>query len=181
MTLMFQRFPEFDPLMVDEAAEKTIASLQGVIDGIRTFRGENNLSPKTEFAVKFSTQDDAAARLIEKHRSELMTLSRVTAFERVSGAQSDLEAVLPLIEPRVELRIGLQGLVNVEEETRRLHKEMEKVKADLEFVRGKLSKESFIAKAPPELIAKEKQKQSEFEAKLAELEKGVERLKLLKS
>lgn len=179
-TLMFQRFPEADPLMVDEGAEKTIAALQGIIEGIRTFRGENNLSPKTEFAVKFTTQDDGAARLIEKHRSELMTLSRVTGFDRVSGAQSDLEAVLPLSDPKVELRIGLQGLVNVEEETKRLHKEMEKVKADLEFVRGKLGKESFIAKAPPELIAKEKQKQAEFEAKLLELEKGVERLKLLK-
>jgi valyl-tRNA synthetase len=159
MTLMFQRFPEADPLLEDDGAERTVAALQGVIEGIRTFRGENNVSPKVEFAVRFSTEDESVAGLIDRHRSELLTLARIQGLERVQGAQpGSVEAVLPLLHPKLELRIGLQGLVNVEEETKRLHKEMEKVRADLEFVRAKLTKESFISKAPPELVAKEKQK-----------------------
>ncbi|MFN7684441.1 MAG: valine--tRNA ligase [Oligoflexia bacterium] len=180
MTLMFQRFPEADPLFEDRQAQETMAGLQAIIEGIRTFRGENNISPKVEFDVKFTTEDASALRLMEHHRGELLALARIRGLER-AGAPSAVEAVIPISEPRMELRIGLQGLVNVEEETRRLHKEMEKVRADLEFVRTKLSKETFVAKAPPELVAKEKQKQAEFEAKLSELEKGVERLKLLKS
>jgi valyl-tRNA synthetase len=169
-----------DQLLVDEAAEKTMRGLQGVIEGIRTFRGENNVSPKVEFEVGFSTSDEQAAALLLRHRAELLQLARVQGLARVSGAGSDLEAVLPLAEPRVELRIGLKGLVNVEEETRRLQKEIEKVKADIEFVAASWAGAS-VSKAPPELVEKERQKERELEARLAELNSGIERLRKLGS
>jgi valyl-tRNA synthetase len=66
--------------------------------------------------------------------------------------------------------------VNVEEESKRVRKEMDRVMGDLEFVRNKLGKESFIAKAPAELVAKEKLKEQEYQGQLKELQATLSRL-----
>jgi valyl-tRNA synthetase len=97
----------------------------------------------------------------------------------VTGAAGEFETVIPLAVPAVELRISLQGLVNVEEEQKRVRKEMEKVQADLSHVRAKLSRESFISKAPAELVAKERENEAAHLAKLSELESALTRLSRL--
>ena len=89
------------------------------------------------------------------------------------------EAVIPVSQPPVELRIALKGLVNVEEESKRIQKEIERVKVDLAFVRGKLTTESFMAKAPAALVASEKAKETGFVAKLQDLEAALKRLATL--
>jgi len=152
--------------------------LKSIIEAIRNFRGENNISPKVEFPVTYTTQNGAAAAFVREHRSELMTLCRIRSIEAASASAgaAEFQAVIPLTQPPIELRISLEGLVNVEEEAKRLKKEMEKVSADLEFVRGKLSKESFTAKAPPALVEKEKAREKELADKLAELGAGLEKL-----
>jgi valyl-tRNA synthetase len=76
----------------------------------------------------------------------------------------------------VEFWIPLTGLVDVGEEAKRLRKEIEKVSADITFVEGKLARESFTAKAPPELVAQERQKQHDLTAKRKELEAALHRL-----
>ena len=90
-----------------------------------------------------------------------------------------MDAVIPLSRPAIELRISLKGLVDVGEEQKRLRKEIERVTGDLQFVTDKLAKESFIARAPAELVEKEKKKQAELAAKRAELEGALARLSKL--
>ena len=65
----------------------------------------------------------------------------------------------------------------MEEENKRINKELEKVRDDLEFIRKKLARESFVAKAPPELVTKERARERELIARIAELEQSIVRLK----
>ena len=89
---------------------------------------------------------------------------------------SEFEAVIPLENPSAELRISLEGLVDVEEERKRVRKEIEKTKVDLAHVEGKLSKESFVAKAPKELIEKTRAEADVFRTKLAGFEAALKKL-----
>ena len=91
---------------------------------------------------------------------------------KTKGAQ----AIILLNNPPLELRIQLEGLVNFEEEAKRLNKEIEKVGADLLFVQNKLAQETFIAKAPPALVAKERQREQEMLTKQVELRAALARL-----
>jgi valyl-tRNA synthetase len=120
---------------------------------------------------------------VEEHQKEIMALGRLKDLSRVLP-EGDAVAVIPIRDLAsglaVDLWIPLQGLVNPEAETSRLRKEIEKVKADIEFVANKLSKESFIAKAPPELVEKEKKKQQDLAGKLKELEEALKRTSKLK-
>jgi valyl-tRNA synthetase len=179
---MLEPFPVVEPKFIDQESERTIAALRGVIEALRNFRGENNLSPKVEFPVRYRANSVAADLFIKLHAADLQALSRVTRFEKMetaigdSGSDAGGEAVIPLTTPPVELRISLKGLVNVEEESKRLQKEIEKVSEDIAFVQKKLSQETFLAKAPKELVDKEKKRESEFIAKRQELEGALERL-----
>ncbi|MBY0471699.1 valine--tRNA ligase [bacterium] len=182
-TLMLQKFPAVQKGLIDQSVEKQLQAIQAQVEAIRNFRGENNISPKTRFPVEVIASTKEAEALNREHESVICSLAQIEKMDFVSGkasGKSDLMAVIPIPAFQLEFRVGLKGLVDVEEESKRLKKEVEKTKADLEFIRNKLSKESFISKAPAELVQKEKAREQEIQGKLGDLEKALERLAKLK-
>jgi valyl-tRNA synthetase len=179
-TLMLQAFPSPIQAFQDDEAELTVGALKTLVETIRNFRGENSISPKVEFAVRYTTQSAPAHAFLKLYANDIKALARISSIERAAaGEASGVESVIPITHPPIELRIGLQGLVNVEEESKRIQKEIEKLNGDIEFIRNKLGKETFRAKAPPELVAKEEKRQQELVAKRTELEASLKRLAAL--
>jgi valyl-tRNA synthetase len=177
-TLSFQSFPVADMAFRDEAAEVEMGRLKAVIEAIRNFRGENNLSPKKDFVLHVATKDAGAKAFFAAYANDIVQLARVTSIadNAIGKSVSKFEAMIPLSNPAAELRISLDGLVDVEEERKRVRKEIEKTKVDLAHVEGKLSKESFVAKAPKELIDKTRAEADAFKLKLAGFEVALKKL-----
>ena len=71
-------------------------------------------------------------------------------------------------------------MVNVEEEEKRLEKEIAKVQKDVDFFVRKLSNEKFTANAPPQVLQKDRGKLAEGEEKLAILKQSLEKIQTLK-
>lgn len=178
LVLAFHMFPARIEAFRDEAAELEMVRLKAVIEAIRNFRGENGLSPKKEFALHVYMKDAAAQEFFKKYQGDILQLARITEIKEIGKgeAASKFESVLPLANPSADLRISLEGLVDVEEEMKRLRKEIEKTKVDLAHVEGKLSKESFVAKAPKELIEKTKAEALAYHSKLAGFESALRKL-----
>jgi len=180
LTLMFQKFPEFKETLLNARAEAEISRFRLLVEAIRNFRGENQISPKNEFEVRHALAGGEVGDItsfMERFRGEILSLGRLSALrEEKRESVGEFDSVIPLPQLGIELRISLKGLVNVEEESKRLKKEIEKVTADLAHARNKLAKESFIARAPAELVAAERDRESEALARLAELEKAQARL-----
>jgi len=78
--------------------------------------------------------------------------------------------------PELEIYVPLKGAVDIEKEKMRLEKEIAKVSSDLQKVESKLSNESFVSKAPQEVIEKEKAKQKELKEILEKLKEGLTKL-----
>jgi valyl-tRNA synthetase len=76
----------------------------------------------------------------------------------------------------VEIYVPLEGLIDFEKERARLDKEIEKVRAELGKVERKLSNDSFLNKAPADIIEKERSKREEFTEVLAKLESSLTKL-----
>ncbi len=70
----------------------------------------------------------------------------------------------------------LKGLIDVEAESERLEKAIEKVDKELDIVARKLANESFIAKAPEEVVVKERSRREGLVEKRSKLEAGLKRL-----
>ena len=71
------------------------------------------------------------------------------------------------------------GLIDVGAEKARLEKEIEKTEQDLKRINGKLGNENFVAKAPEEVVAKEREKADGLQGRLTTLAAQIEKLSLL--
>ena len=76
----------------------------------------------------------------------------------------------------VEIYLPLKGLIDVKKETARLTKELENLDKEIKRAADKLNNQGFVAKAPADVVEKERAKQKEYEEKKAVV---AERLKYL--
>ncbi|MCS0543711.1 hypothetical protein NXY55_27440, partial [Aeromonas veronii] len=61
-----------------------------------------------------------------------------------------------------ELFLPLEGLINIDEEIKRLEKELDKLDKEVERVQKKLSNEGFVKKAPQKVIEEEQAKEKDY-------------------
>ena len=73
----------------------------------------------------------------------------------------------------VEIYLPLKGLIDVEKESARLAKESEKLEKEIKRLAGKLGNQGFLAKAPAEVIAGEKEKLAGYEEKKRSVEERL--------
>ncbi len=177
-TLMLQTFPLVDLALKDTDAEHTVHAIRSVIDALRNFRGEHNISPKVELSMVYIPTTSASDVFMRMYSTEIKSLAKLAKIEKSETSRPKMinEAVIPLSTPPIELRINMEGLVDTEVETKRLKKEIDKIANDILFVEEKLSRESFVTKAPPELVEKEKRRKQELISKRVELEAALKRL-----
>jgi valyl-tRNA synthetase len=75
-----------------------------------------------------------------------------------------------------EVFLPLEGLIDVDEERARLAREAEKLLTDLEGVKRKLRNQDFLAKAKPEIVAKENERLAQLEETLEKLRRAEQSL-----
>lgn len=80
----------------------------------------------------------------------------------------------------IEVYLPLAGLIDVEKETQRLSKELAAMEKDLQRAGGKLNNAGFLAKAPEDVIAKERAKYEELSGKIEAVKKRMAYLAELK-
>ena len=73
----------------------------------------------------------------------------------------------------VEICVPLEGLIDVGAERQRLQKEVDKLARLLKGLDSKLNQSAFLEKAPGEVVARERQRQTEYRDNLARLETSL--------
>ena len=76
----------------------------------------------------------------------------------------------------VEVYVPLAGLADLDIERKRLSKERREVQGHLQRLRGKLSREGFVSKAPPAVVEKERARLGDLEQKLAAIDRNLTEL-----
>ena len=76
----------------------------------------------------------------------------------------------------VEIFVPLKGLIDIGQETVRLTKELESIEKDLTRIKGKLSNEGFLSKAPGDVIEKEKTKENDLSSRHSSITKRLQML-----
>jgi valyl-tRNA synthetase len=73
----------------------------------------------------------------------------------------------------IEVYVPLSGLADLEIERKRLRKELSEIGGHIRRAEGKLSNEKFVAKAPPEVVERERQRLAELREKLTAIERNL--------
>jgi valyl-tRNA synthetase len=157
------------------AVEARIGRVIGVVRAVRNIRAEMNLPPGRALDAALAVEDPAARRDLETDQALLHTLARIGGVRWLARGESVRGAATALVDG-VQVFVPLAGLVDVDEEIRRLTKEIGKVAGELAGVARKLDNPSFRERAPAEVVEEQEQKAATFASKKAALERSLKTL-----
>ena len=166
-TIMLEPFPEPDAQRIDLNAIAEMDWVRQFIESVRRIRSDLNVKPSVKVTVLLNdgdAQDDARAQ------SHLPVLQRLAGIERIERTQAPVAKAAKALLGRLELLVPLEGVVDIEGLLQRISKDIERIDKELTRARGKLANERFVARAPGEVVAKERERLNEFEHAMARLE-----------
>jgi len=141
-----------------------------VISNIRNTRSSNGMSPKNALALVIRTKNEAA---FETFRSVIIKLGNL---ESMTFANEKVADALGFVVKGDEFFIPVEMEIDIEKEKEEIHTELNRTKGFLKSVMGKLGNERFVSGAPEQVVAMEKKKQADAEAKIQVLEEKLKGL-----
>ena len=177
-TIMTAAMPICDDSKIDDQALADVEWIKGVIEGVRNIRGEMNISPAKDIPLFFANGSDNDLRCLNENRQFLQKLASLESITWLNaGEEAPLSATGLVGE--MEILVPMAGLIDVEAETARLNKEIERINKDMTRTEGKLNNPKFVDKAPAEVVQKEKDKLADMTAALGKLQEQIDKLKSL--
>jgi valyl-tRNA synthetase len=177
---MTAHWPERRPQ--EAAAEAEVALLRQAIVAVRNIRSEMNVNPGVEVEAIFLSVSEASRAVLQANEGAVRKLARVGKFEVASpeGHARPRQAAAGFAGD-VEVFLPLAGLIDFAEEERRLAKELAKAEKEIAIAQKKLANEDFVARAPEEVIDKERAKEADANSRRAKIKAGIERLSAMRS
>lgn len=177
-SVMISEWPVYRLEWDDPDSEKKMYSIMEAVRSIRNIRAEMKVPAARKIKVLFIIEDEELGTIFNKEASTFMRLSGVSGFT-VSKNKSDIpDGAVSSVISGVEIFIPLEDLIDFDKELKRLYKEKENLEDELKRVNGKLGNESFVSKAPVQVVEAEREKQKKY----SELyEKVIERINFIKS
>ena len=179
-SIIVASWPVEQTTLTDKKAELNMEIVMETIKAIRNMRAEVNVAPgrKSEAILQLASAE--LVQLFELNASYIKTLAAVEPLNVSLTTPEKPENAMAAVVSGVEIYMPLKRLIDVDKETARLNKELLTLDKELARVSGKLSNEGFVAKAPPDVIEKEKAKQQEFEEKVKAINERLSYLASLK-
>jgi valyl-tRNA synthetase len=147
-----------DELLVGfELAEKAIME-------IRRIRNEKQIAPKEKLNLLVKGNWNSEFNPV---------ISKLANLERIETTNEAPASAAGFVVKGVEFFVPLEGLVDEGEEKEKLQKELEYTRGFLNSVTKKLSNERFVSGAPEQVVAAEKNKKADAEAKIKALEEQL--------
>lgn len=168
-TIVFAEMPKagkYDAELIDK-----FESVKSIISNVRKIRLEKQ--------IKFADAITLSYSLIEGDYDAYFNevIAKNCNLEAIEKTDEKLQGAISFIVKNVEYYIPLGDNINVEEEIEKLQKELDYNRGFLKGVEKKLSNERFVNNAPPAVVEKEKQKQTDAENKIKALEEQIANLK----
>ncbi len=162
--------PDFE----DVEAAADINWLVDLVSGIRSVRSEMNVPPAAIAPLVVVGANASTRERLERHDTAIKRLARVGEVS-VENAAPKGSAQMVLGEATVCLPLG--SLIDLKAEAARLQKELAKVTEEIARLHKKLSNEKFVANAPEEVVAAEREKLAEYEETQQRLSVALERVR----
>ncbi len=174
-SVMIAEFPKPDEGYDDESVANEMGLIIEVTNGLRNIRGEMNLPPGERITALFRTKNGGVEKRLRENQSFIQSLALVEAFEFGRNLEKPLYSAFVAVRG-VEIFVPMERS-RMEEEARRLQKEIAKIDKESTFVLKKLSNEQFLSKAPSEIVEEVKGKAMEFRSQREKLEESLNKIK----
>jgi valyl-tRNA synthetase len=152
---------------LDEQAEGWMAQLKSMTDACRNLRGEMQLSPAQKVPLIIEGEQTLAS--FGPYLQALAKLSEVQVVDKLPESPAPVSVV-------GTAKLMLEVEIDVAAERERLSKEITRLEGEISKANAKLSNESFVARAPAQVVAQEKERLLTFGATLEKLREQFDKL-----
>ncbi|XP_040382113.1 valine--tRNA ligase, chloroplastic/mitochondrial 2 isoform X2 [Oryza brachyantha] len=148
---------------------KRFQNLQSLIRGIRNVRAEYSVEPAKRISASVVATTDVIG-YISREKQVLALLSKldVQSVHFSESPPGDANQSVHIVaDEGLEAYLPLADMVDVSEEVKRLSKRLSKMQSEYDSLLARLNSESFVEKAPEEIVRGVREKASEAEEKIS--------------
>ncbi len=170
-SIMISAWPEYSDALSFEAEEAEMERIMTAVRAIRNRRAEMNVPPSKKAKVYIATSYK------ETFEQGGVFMQKLASASEVEVADSfEIDGAVSIVTQDAKIYIPMGELVDFEAEKARLNKELVAVQKDLDFVNNKLSNENFVAKAPANVVAAQREQAAKYQEKIAMLKESIAKL-----
>ena len=174
-TLIVAPYPEADAALLDEQAESQVESVMEMVRAIRNVRAEFRIERNQKVEAVVDAPDSRAT--IEAEADAIKALALVEDIRYASGDdQPDSRQQVSLVLTSGTVTVPLGGLIDFGRESERLSKEIEQIDANTERLSARLQDEGFLAKAPDDVVDRERERLTSMGERRARIVEVLSRL-----
>jgi valyl-tRNA synthetase len=171
--LMTAQWPDFPPEIADPAASAEMDWVVAAISAIRTARAEMNVPAAARVPLLVKDAAPAALNRLSRHREHFFRLARVEGIE--PAAEVPGGAIQTVVEGAT-LILHLSGVVDLAREKARLAREIARLDAEIGKIATKLANPGFLAKARPEIVEEQREREADATSERDRLKAAYERI-----
>src|SRR5262249_5796400 len=164
-------WPSFPAPWQDAAMEKRIARMQDLVRAVREVRSRYELKRDAGLDV-FARCGEAVAADFRALTAFVSSLAGVGRLE-CGPAMAKPPQSATVVHADFEAYVSLRGLIDPEAEARRTEKQLAEKRKHLQAARAKLQNESFVSKAPPEVVQQQRELVADLEKQIQLLEETL--------
>ena len=182
-SIMVSQWPAEDKSiadLIDEDSESSMTSIMETIKTIRALRLEVNAAPSKKSEVVLNFTDESLRQVFADNEGYLTVLASAEPVTHMAAGAEKPENAMAGVVNGVEIFLPLKDLIDVEKETARLNGEMAKLEKEISRLDKKLSNQGFLAKAPADVVAGEKEKLAGYQEKMDAVKARLEDLAAIK-
>ncbi len=169
VSIMVQPYPQPQPEKIDEAAEREMAVLKDLVNACRTLRSDMSIAPGQRLPLLVQGRRQQMA----SYAPYLMALARLSEVMITDHELPKADAPVSIVG---EHKLMLKVEIDVAAERGRLAREVSRLEAEIARAQAKLDNPGFIQRAPPLIVAQEKERLARFTATLDKVNEQLRKL-----
>jgi valyl-tRNA synthetase len=173
-SIMVSPYPTADEEARDDEAEKGMELVIEIIRAIRNARAEYRVEPSRWIEALVAAEEAKPA--IKCQAQAIETLARVRPLTIIGTKDARPDKAKTLVLQGAEVILPMAGMIDLEAERARLEREIERCQGDIARIEAKLKDEKFLSKAPPKVVAREREKLAAHRDKLERLKERLAEL-----
>ena len=172
-TLLTARWPELASDLHDRDSAAEMDWVVDAISAIRAVRNEINVPLATRVPLLVKDADGKVAARLDRHREHVLRLARL---ESIALAEIAPAGSVSVVIEGTTLILPLGDIVDLGQEKARLGREIAKFDAELAKFAAKLGNPGFLAKAKPEIIEEQREREADTRRDRNRLQAAYDRL-----
>ncbi len=170
--IMVSKWPEFDEKLDFPAEEAEMEKVMELVTAVRTRRSEMNVPPSRKAHLYIET---GVPEAFDTEKESIARLAYCSGVE--TGESFNVPGAVVVVTSGCRAYLPMDDLIDREAEVKRLTKELESAKKQLETVENKLGNETFMSKAPANVIDGVRANGEKLKEKVQRIEEALEGLR----